>query len=158
TWVLLAMWLVDASNRLPPLTAETFALWLGDGGTNGRWLLPILVNVALSFAFAKRFISTFDKVSVGGRALHRYRGRLALVCDESWGSPELERLQAALGGRYRAPAMLKKLARLAQWSELRSGAAILHIVIQALTLWDFHIVFALEQWRTRVGHSVRGWL
>ena len=44
------------------------------------------------------------------------------------------------------------------FGELRRGAAILHFPIQALTLWDFHVIFALERWRQASGPRVRGWL
>ncbi len=41
---------------------------------------------------------------------------------------------------------------------MRRGAAILHFVIQALTLWDFHVAFALDRWREHAGRHVRGWI
>jgi hypothetical protein len=158
TWALIAMWLLDAIGRLPPLSSETFSLWLGDGLTHGWWLLPVLVNVSLSFAYARRVIVTYDHASLGERALDRYSAMFSLVCGEAWSSPELARLAALLQDGEDAAVRVKRLARLIQWSELRSGAALLHVVIQALTLWDFHLVFALERWRARSGRRVRGWL
>jgi hypothetical protein len=143
---------------LAAIAVSALPLWWWGGLDAIWWQVPIAVNLTLSFAFAKRALATFDKVSVGERVLERYAALLSLVCDESWGSPELERLQSSLGRKPEAPAMLKKLARLAQWSEVRSGAPIVHLAIQALTLWDFHVVFALERWRARVGHDVRSWL
>src|SRR5262249_9724104 len=50
------------------------------------------------------------------------------------------------------------LNRILGWAELRTGAAILHVIIQGLTLWDFHVAFALERWRLRSGPEVRGWM
>ena len=41
---------------------------------------------------------------------------------------------------------------------MRIGAALLHLPIQALTLWDFHIFFGLVRWRARSGRHVRPWL
>ena len=38
------------------------------------------------------------------------------------------------------------------------GAALLHFAVQALTLWDFHVYFAMERWRARSGRHVRGWI
>jgi DNA mismatch repair ATPase MutS len=57
-----------------------------------------------------------------------------------------------------APALVAKLARLGGWSELRAGAALLHFPVQAVTLWDFHVYFAMERWRSRSGRHVRGWI
>jgi DNA mismatch repair ATPase MutS len=53
---------------------------------------------------------------------------------------------------------VRRLASLAGWSELRTGAAMLHFPVQALTLWDFHILFAMERWRRRSGVHARAWL
>ena len=44
---------------------------------------------------------------------------------------------------------MRQLNRILGFGELRRGAAILHFPVQALTLWDFHVVFALERWRER---------
>jgi hypothetical protein len=158
TWILLGVWLADAIRRLPPLTGETFSLWLGDALTHGWWLLPVLLNVALSYACAKRVTTTFDRASVGERGLDRFAAMFSLVHDGMWSSPELARLATPIRDGGGAPTHVRRLARLVEWSELRSGAALPHVVIQALTLWDFHLVFALERWRARSGRHVRGWL
>jgi DNA mismatch repair ATPase MutS len=50
------------------------------------------------------------------------------------------------------------LNRVLGFAQLRAGAAIFHFPIQALTLWDFYVFFALDAWRRRVGSSVRGWM
>jgi DNA mismatch repair ATPase MutS len=53
---------------------------------------------------------------------------------------------------------LRQLDRILGYADLRRGAAILHGPIQALTLWDFWVLFALERWRRDAGSHVRGWL
>jgi DNA mismatch repair ATPase MutS len=155
---LLVSWLVDAVRRLPPLTGDTFSLWFGDALTHGWWILPAVANVTLSLAFARRIEAVYDRASIGQRGLDRFGAMFSLVCTESWSSSELARLAATMRAGEGAPVSVKRLARLIQWSELRSGAAILHIVVQALTLWDLHLVFALERWRARSGRQVRAWL
>jgi energy-coupling factor transporter ATP-binding protein EcfA2 len=157
TWALFAMWVADAIRRLPPLSGETLGVWLGDAITH-EWMLPVLLSMTLSFAFTKRVMATFDRASVGGRGLDRFGEMFALVCAGDWSSPALAGLAATIQTGEGAAVRVKRLARLIQWSELRSGAALLHVVIQALTLWDFHLVFAMERWRTRSGRQVRGWL
>ncbi len=57
-----------------------------------------------------------------------------------------------------APVSMRRLNRILGFGDLRRGAAILHLPIQALTLWDFHVIFALDRWRERSGSRVRGWL
>ena len=53
---------------------------------------------------------------------------------------------------------MRRLMRILGFAQLRAGAAIFHFPIQALTLWDFHVFFALDSWRREVGHRVRGWM
>jgi DNA mismatch repair ATPase MutS len=57
-----------------------------------------------------------------------------------------------------APRSMRRLNRILGCAELRRGAAILHAPIQALTQWDFFVLFALEGWRRDAGRHVRGWL
>jgi DNA mismatch repair ATPase MutS len=83
---------------------------------------------------------------------------LALVCAESWNAPSLAQQKEALCAGGDAPSRVKRLAQLGGWSELRIGAALLHLPIQCLTMWDFHIFFALDRWRRRSGRHVRGWV
>jgi len=157
TWVLMAIWIVDASSRLPPMTADTAPIWIGDALVNGRWVLPALVSLTLWFTAARRIGNVFDRATLGQPVLERYGASLALVCDQTWSSPLLVRWQSALRTGGSAPDMVRRLARLVGWSELRHGVALLHLPIQALTLSDFHVVLAMERWRSRAGRQVRQW-
>jgi MutS domain V len=134
-----------------------FLLFLTDRLDGAWWLIPLLFAVALSFFLAPRIYATFDCAAVGQRALRRYSAMLSLVCDEAWSAPLLRELQSGLRAGGSAPRLVSKLARLTEWTELRTGAALLHFPIQAATLWDFHFLFALERWRARSGRSVRPW-
>jgi hypothetical protein len=144
---------------LPVVLIVSLGLWWSaDLVDPVLWVLPLSINVALSFAFGKAIFAAYDRVAIGERALEGYASMLTLACDETWLSPELLRLQRLMCTGDGAPRSVKRLARLAQWSYLRSGAPIVHIVVQALTLWDFHLLFALERWRARSGRQVRAWL
>ena len=158
TWGLLAVWLAGAVTRLPPMTADTFPLWFADALSRGWWWIPVVANVILSFALASRVYAVFDRATLGQRALERYASMLTAVCEETWHAPHLAALQACLKTGGSAPDLLRRLGRLGGWSELRTGAALLHFPIQALTLWDFHVLFALQRWRTGGGRHVRAWL
>jgi ABC-type multidrug transport system fused ATPase/permease subunit len=158
TLILVAVWLAGAMGRLPPLTGETVGLWLADALTHGWFWFPVVVNVMLSFALAGRVAAVFDRATLGQRALERVAAMLAAVCDEPWQASRLLALQARLRAGGSAPDFVRRLGRLGGWSELRTGAALLHFPIQALTLWDLHVVFALQRWRRQCGSHVRGWL
>ena len=53
---------------------------------------------------------------------------------------------------------MRRLNRILEFAQLRSGEGILHFAVQALTLWDLHVFFALDRWRTRTGPHVREWM
>ena len=53
---------------------------------------------------------------------------------------------------------MRRLNTILGFAELRRGAAVFHFPIQALTLWDFWVFFALERWRITAGRRVRAWL
>ena len=122
------------------------------------WLLPMTVGIMLSFGFARAVHRAFDRAALGEQALQRYSVMLAHVCGERFSGVALERVQNRLRENGDAPVLIRSFARWSDWSELRTGAALLHFPIQALTLWDFHVLHALEHWRERHGRAVRGWL
>ena len=136
------------------LSAAFYAGW-----TDGAWfLIPLVIAIVLSFFYAPRMHAVFDRATVGQRALERYAEMLGQACGEPWTADALKRLKGELCAGGDAPSRVAKLARLGGWSELRTGAALLHTPLQALTLWDFHIYFAFARWRAQSGSHVRGWL
>jgi len=100
----------------------------------------------------------FDRASAGDRVLARYAVMLGLVARPAWRAEELLRIRQLVAEGGGGAAAIRALARIIQWSELRRAAALLHFPIQALTLWDFHVLAAVERWRDRSGASVRAWL
>lgn len=142
-----------------PIAIAVLAAWFFLGATDTAWwLIPIVIGIVLSFAFAARIYAVFDRVTVGQRVLDGYARMLSLACEHDWTSPSLVQLKGAMCIGGAAPALVTRLATLAGWSELRTGAALLHFPVQALTLWDFHVYFAIERWRRHSGRHVRGWV
>lgn len=144
--------------------ALTAAIWLGlllhalRVADASWWLVPMVAGVVLSFLYAGRVYGVFNRASMGRRMLQRYSSMLRLVCDEPWRAEELAAARGRLTDGGDAPRLVGRLSRLVEWSELRSGAALLHFPIQALTLWDFHVLFLLERWRRTNGGRIRRWL
>jgi predicted ATPase len=158
TWVLIAVWFAGAVSRLPPLTGNTWGVWLGDALSHGWFWWPVVINVLLSLSLASRVYDAFGYATFGQRALQRHVAMLTAICDEPWRASLLTAQQTRLRDGGNAPQRLRRLNRLVGWAELRTGAALLHLPIQAFTLWDFHVLFALQRWRGRCGRQVRGWL
>jgi hypothetical protein len=123
------------------------------------WMLPLVAGLILSFLNTRRIHRAFDLAGAGQRGLSRYAALLehAVIVPER--SHLLQRLRSRLAdGEHPAPACMRQLNRILGYAELRSGAGILHFLFQALTLWDFHVLFALDRWRRKVGRNVRGWM
>ncbi len=136
-----------------------FALFLLDVIDAALWLIPLVVGIVLSFASAKRIYAAFDRAGAGQHALMQYAALLEHATATRFFSPALHALQERLAVQGKAaPACMRRLNRILGFAELRSGAAILHFPIQALTLWDFHVLYALDRWRREAGTHVRDWL
>lgn len=136
-----------------------FALFLLDIVDAAFWLIPLVAGLALSFANAKRMYTAFDRAGAGQHALARYAALFEHITAARFTTPQLQTIQARLSvDGDAAAACMRKLNRILGFAELRSGAAILHFPIQAFTLWDFHVLFALERWRAKTGMHVREWL
>ncbi|MFL6278646.1 MAG: MutS-related protein [Vicinamibacterales bacterium] len=136
-----------------------FALFMFDVVDAALWLIPLLAGIIVSFANAKRMYTAFDRAGAGQNALTRYAALFEHATATSFTTPALRALQDRLSidGRT-AAACMRRLNRILGFAELRRGAAILHFPIQAFTLWDFHVRFALERWRVAAGTHVRDWL
>jgi DNA mismatch repair ATPase MutS len=52
---------------------------------------------------------------------------------------------------------MKRLQRLMELADLRHSALV-HLPVQVLTLWDFHVIAAVERWQRRSGRYARRWL
>ena len=125
------------------------------------WLVPVVLGLgAVVRAGLAHPAHGWIAPAAGQRALARYGHLLehAVRAPRIW--------TCALGAftnrltadwRRRARAACGSCNRILGFGELRHSAGIFHFPIQALTLWDFHVVFALERWRAEAGSHVRGW-
>jgi hypothetical protein len=141
------------------------ALWLGlllqaTGVIDvALWVLPMLVGIVLSFATAGTIQTTLDRAGSGQSALGRYAALFAHAVGLRPAAPLLAQIRERMSSEgVPAPACMRRLNRILGFGDLRRGAALLHFPIQALTLWDFHVVFALDRWRRHAGRRMRGWL
>ena len=123
------------------------------------WPIPLVAGLVLSFATAERVQKTFDLAGGGQDALGRYAAIFEHAATVQSGAARLKALLERLStDGHPAPECMRQLNRILGFGELRRGAAILHFPLQAFTLWDFHVLFALERWRKMSGRRVRGWL
>ena len=123
------------------------------------WLIPVVIGMILSFVTALHVHRDFNRALVVDQAFARYADLFAHAVDAPREAPLLGAIRTRLApSGSDAPECLRRLNRILGFAQLRAGAAIFHFPIQALTLWDFHVFFALDRWRRRFGSSVRGWM
>lgn len=121
------------------------------------WAIPLLLNLAVGATAGRQAYQTIAAVAADHRAIAAYAGQLDLLTAAPVSDPRLQQLRATFGeGEASAPALLRRLGRIA--SMAIPPSSMLYLPIQALTLWDVHVVFALERWRQQAGRQARGWL
>jgi energy-coupling factor transporter ATP-binding protein EcfA2 len=121
------------------------------------WGIPLLANLIVANTAGRQAYSTIAGVTADHRAIAAYAGQLELLATADFTDPEMRALQERLGtGEQGAPAMLRRLGRLAGMAI--PASSMLYVPIQMLTLWDVHVVAALERWKRSGGQEARRWL
>lgn len=122
------------------------------------WLwAPLAIGAfAFSVASAKWLHTELDAASIGPSALANIVSLVRLAESLPAHSTCLDAIRARLARPTPASNALAAIGRRVGWSELRR-APLLHLPTQALTLWDFHVLFALDDWRAVHGRHAREW-
>ena len=122
------------------------------------WQLLVCGQVAISYLLVGGIHQIFRQIDSGEKQLQRFAEMLALI--EAWpvSAPALVTLQQQLSvGGHRAHEQLTRLRRRLDLADLRFSQ-LPYGIIQALILWDFHVLAALERWQRQVGPHLRAWL
>jgi ABC-type phosphonate transport system ATPase subunit len=149
-----ALWVV----RL--LTALTIGLiaahaWGLVGGP--VWLWPMGASVVLMAVFGKRVTQTFTRAFSMFGAVRHHAELFAQMAAAPCASPLARRLQDDLRASGTTAAReLARLSRIERMADLRR-VALFHPVIMLLTLWDFHVLAALEAWQRGAAPHLRRW-
>jgi hypothetical protein len=121
------------------------------------WLVPLVANLVIGATAGRGAYATIAGVVGEHRALAAYAGQLALLTAAEFNDPALREIQGRLGsGEGSAPAMLRRLGRLTGMAIPPSS--VLYLPLQAVALWDVHVLAALERWKRAGGGDARRWL
>jgi hypothetical protein len=121
------------------------------------WLVPLALNLVLGTTIGRHDYATIDGVTSSHRAITSYAGQLELLESADLTDPAVRALQSGLGtGQSGAAAMLRRLGRAAGLAIPPSS--MLYVPLQALFLWDVHVLAALERWKREGGQEARRWL
>ncbi|HEX2947870.1 MAG TPA: DNA mismatch repair protein MutS [Clostridia bacterium] len=124
-------------------------------------LVPLLL-IALQFGIFAAGYSKNSKITdmVYGlrKNLGAYSSLLELLDCENFENSYLSELKKQLeGADGSAPAALKKLEGIVNAVDLKAST-VFYFILNCLFLWDYHCVFALEDWKSKYGGHIRQWL
>ena len=120
------------------------------------WLATAIVGLMVSVPYIGRMHATFARISRRQGEISRYVGMFDLLSRLEVESPRLQRLQATIADDdWPAHRHLDRLRRWMDAADLRFSQV--YLPIQMITMWDFHILAAVERWQRRVGRRVRAW-
>ena len=156
-WLIHRPALVWASRLIPAATlalAIAGAIGLVPGSL---WLASVVVALLVSFTAGRNVHAIFGRAFSRAGAFRQYAAIFRLLAEAPFEAPRLRALQHALAaGGLPAHHRMRRLERLMELSDVRFS--MLHLPIQALTLWDFHVLRALERWQLEAGRNARRWI
>ncbi len=122
------------------------------------WAVPLLTGVAVTIVVRRSIDDQLDRASSGEAGLRRYGELFELASSATFRSPLLADLRQHLSaGGIAAHKQMGRLSRILACADLRHSD-LMHFVIHAITLWDFHVMRSLERWKRTNGSHLRSWL
>lgn len=156
-WLRRMPWLGWIARVVSGLTVVLLGLQVAGVLDRPLWLLSLLAAMVLFGLFERRIHATFQQAFSRDRQFQQHAVLFARIAGAQFEAPLLRRVQAELRrSGLSAAREMQRLATIRQFADLRF-VALFHIVIALLTLWDFHVLAALERWQARTAGHVRRW-
>ncbi|MGE4273505.1 MAG: MutS family DNA mismatch repair protein [Desulfitobacterium sp.] len=144
---------------LPTITCVLTAFYLYGGWIPWQVVaLLIGTQILLLQLYGKERSKVLSMVYKHEASLKTYSEMLRQVEKKKFHSEELNRLQSLLRDKegHSAHRQIQKLSRLVERISNRDNA--MFIAINILTLWDYHCMIALEEWKRKSGKLLKTWL
>ena len=155
-WLARRPWLVWLARLLPPATVALLALRAQGQAVGELWPFPLAGGLALAAVCGRAVQRTLDESAASATGLRQHAALFATARRPAYASPRLVELRGELAGRSGSDRALARLERIMRFAELRYSATA-HALVNAVTLWDLHVVAALEAWQRRAGSHARRW-
>ena len=157
-WLSRRGWLLWVSRLVPAATLLLIILGAQRVVSPLAWAVPVASGLLLGLWFRAALGETLRDTGARATALNSYSTLFALIGEAKLAAPTLRALaepfEAEAGD---AAGRMRGLQRLMELAELRYSP-MMHAVVHGLTLWDFHVVAAIERWRAEAGVHARQWL
>jgi hypothetical protein len=155
SWLASRPWVPVAAVALGLVTTAGAIAWAAEWSTSLWWMVTATLGWLLR-AVVQAPLEATNAGAGGERALRGWSALVRLIGAARWQTGELAGARD-LVERQHAGRALVSLEDLVALADFRLSTW-LYLPIQTLTLWDLHVWWALERWRTRHGRQVRGWL
>lgn len=151
-------WLAATTVAIPIAAALLGAFEAFGFVAHAFWLIPLAVGATVTLRFRKPLRIALAQVQGQRNVLRGYASVAHLVSNETFSAPLLTDLQARLGtGMASAARRMRSLETLADCTDVRLSP-MLHFIVQTFTMWDFHVVRLLNNWRRNSGKHVEAWM
>jgi hypothetical protein len=148
--------LVWIARLLPVLLVVFAALQLAGVVSISLWLLVATINVAISFIYCRQIHKVFGQISTNVGQIKEYVKLFEAVASCVGDSERLRAIRGTIGhDADSAIVALRRLGRIMDLADLRFSQ--IHGIIQAITLWDIHVLALAESWKRRSGARAREW-
>jgi hypothetical protein len=122
------------------------------------WGMILFVNLVFSLALGERVHGIFDRVSSRKGKLSTFEDPFATAAGATFRSERLRAIVERMANDGEpADRRMRKLSRLVELAGLHHSQ-MTYLPIQAVTMWDFHVLWSLERWQAGSGRAVRRWL
>ena len=143
------------------LPAATLALIVAQAAgwiAGPYWILSVGAAAAVTFGPGRAIDRTLRRAFRREGMFAGYPDLLATVAQARVEAPLIHGLRARITtDGVPADRMMHRLRRLMHLADLRHSGS-LYLPVQLLTLWDVHVMSAVERWRRGAGPHVRDWL
>lgn len=121
------------------------------------WASLAAANLLFTLTMGGKIYALLERAASGEAGFRSYATAFELICGAQFNSTTLNSAQAKLGKEGVAAATyMRRLYRLT--TLVIPASALLYMPIQALTLWNVHLLAAFERWQATAGEQARTWL
>ena len=152
-WLITRPWLLWLARVFGAAAAVLALLHATAVITEPLWLLPATVNVIVWFLLVRRIEHSFNRAFARDAAPGREALMFEVVERQAFAAPVLRELHDRAKG---ACAAMRRLQLLMELADIRL-TPLIHFPLNALTLWDFHVLAAVERWQQTFGRRIRDW-
>ncbi len=120
-------------------------------------VLLILVQMAITLLGYLKTSSILNTIHQFKKNIKAYEKIIKIIEETEFDNSKLTQMkQTLILNKNSASAVMKKLEYIAEAIDMRYNS-ISYIILNFLLLWDYHCVFALEEWKKKYGIEIEKW-